>query len=256
MESPVRNSSDSDPSLFQKSGASVFPPTHWTVVFEAGKSELEGSFAALEELCGKYWYPIYAFVRRRGADQHAAEDLTQAFFERLLAKGTIQKADRLRGKFRTFLLAALTNFLNEEWEKRQTLKRGGQRPMISLDEAAAEDRYRQESPLSLPPDQLFERQWAATIMARVTEQQRREYAVAGNAALFELLEPWLAADITAGKPAEWAATLGMTEGNIKVALHRMRRRFGETLRQEIARTVDSPAEVDEEIRALFAALAQ
>ena len=146
--------------------AGDFTTTHWSVVVAAGGS-LAGAAAALEQVCGGYWYPIYAFIRRRGSDHHQAEDLTQAFFAHLLESEALRKADRNRGKFRTFLLAALTHFLANEWDKQQTLKRGGRRQFVSLDETVAEDRYRQEPVEALTPEKLFERRWALALLEQV-----------------------------------------------------------------------------------------
>ena len=240
---------------FANPKAGAFLTTHWSVVLGAGQRDLARATAALERLCRIYWYPIYAFVRRRGSDQHEAEDLTQAFFAFLLEKDTLKKVDRQKGKFRTFLLAALTNFLNNEWDKRQTLKRGGQRQIISLDDAAAEGLYLREPTDSLTPEKLFERRWASALIEQVLALLKLEYAAGSKAGLFAKLEPALTGEVGTGVYAGWAAALGTSEGAVKVALHRMRRRFGELLRSEIAHTVSSPEEIDEEIRYLFAAIA-
>jgi RNA polymerase sigma-70 factor (ECF subfamily) len=215
---------------------------------------MDNAAAALEELCRKYWPPIYAFVRRRGSKPHEAEDLTQAFFAHLLEHEGIKKAEQAKGKFRTFLLASLTNFLNNEWDKRQTLKRGGQRRIISLDEAVAEENYRNEPADLLTPERIFERRWAQTLVDRTMIQLKDEYDAREKGRLFAVLEPGLTGETPAGLCAEWAAALGMEEGAVRVALHRMRRRFGELLREEIARTVASQADIEEEIRQLFAAI--
>ena len=241
-------------SSVEEGRAGAFSATHWSVVLEAGQTDLARATAALERLCRNYWHPIYAFIRRRGSDRHDAEDLTQAFFEFLLEKETLKKVDRRKGKFRTFLLAALTNFLANEWDKRQTLKRGGQRQIISLDEAAAEGLYLREPVESLTPERLFERRWASALIEQVLARLKQEYAAGGKAKLFTKLEPALTGEVAAGAFAEWAAALGMTEGAVKVALHRLRRRFGEVLRSEIAHTVSSPEEINDEIRQLFAAI--
>jgi RNA polymerase sigma factor (sigma-70 family) len=233
----------------------AFPNTHWSIVLAAGQGE-SAAEVALEQLCRAYWYPLYAFIRRRGFDPHAAEDLTQSFFAYLLEKETLKRADRQHGKFRTFLLAALTNFLANEWDKRQTIKRGGRHQIISLDDTEAEERYRHELVESVTPEKLFERQWALTLIELVAARLARDYAAAGRAPLFAQLESCLTGEVSRGKYAEWGAALGMSEGALKVALHRMRRRYGELLREEIARTVTCPAEVDEEIRCLCANLSR
>ncbi len=238
----------------EKSG--VFATTHWSVVLGAGQGDLAAAAVALERLCRTYWYPIYAFVRRRGSDPHEAEDFTQAFFAFLLEKESLKKVDRRKGKFRTFLLAALTNFLANESDKAQTLKRGGQRQIISLDETVAEELYRHETIESVTPETLFERRWARALVEQVLARLKSEYGAADKALLFAKLEPALTGEVGAGAFAQWAAELGMSEGAVKVALHRLRRRFGEVLRSEIAHTVSSPEEIDDEIRQLFAAIAR
>lgn len=233
---------------------SAFATTNWSVVLEAGKGDLPRSAAAMEKLCRRYWYPIYAFVRRRGHDRQAAEDLTQAFFAHLLDQETLKKVDSSKGKFRTFLLASLTNFLANEWDKRQSWKRGGRHQTISLDEAGAEELYRHEPVEPATPEKLFDRRWALTLVAEVIARLQEEYTAQKKAPLFAQLEPALTGELAPGWHAESAALLGMSEGAVRVALHRLRRRFGQLLRQEIAQTVTGPAEVDEEIRQLFSAL--
>ena len=210
---------------------------------------------ALEELCVRYWYPVYAFIRRRGSDPHEAKDLTQAFFTHLLENETLKKVDRQKGKFRSFLLAAATNFLANEWDKRQSLKRGGQHQIISLDDVEAEELYRQEPVAALSPENLYDRRWAFTLLNEVLARLKEEYFAANKKELFAKLQPGLVEEVNPGLYAVWAAALGMSEGAVRVAVHRLRRRFGELLRNEIANTVATPAEVDEEIRHLFAAIA-
>jgi RNA polymerase sigma factor (sigma-70 family) len=233
---------------------SIFSTTNWSVVLEAGRTDIARAAAALERLCGKYWHPIYVFVRRRGSNHHEAEDLTQAFFAYLLEKDTLKAVDRRKGKFRSFMLASLTNFLLNEWDRRQTLKRGGQRQIISLDEMAAEQFYNQEPVEQFSPEKLFERRWAFTIVEQVLKRLENEHAAAGKAELFTKLEAGLTGEVTPGLYADWSAALNMSEGAVKVALHRLRRRFGELLRSEVAYTVADPAEVAEEIRHLLAAI--
>jgi RNA polymerase sigma factor (sigma-70 family) len=241
------------PCCGQGEGA-AFTTTHWSVVITAGHDNLAGAAAALDQLCRKYWYPIYAFVRRRGADRHDAEDLTQGFFAHLLEMDTLAKVDRRKGKFRTFLLAALTKYLSNESDRRQTVKRGGRRQIISFDEAEAEQLYSLEPIEPSSPEKLFDRHWASALLARVLALLRREYRAAGKADLLAQLEPSLTQEALPGRYADWAAALDLSEGAVRVALHRLRRRFGQLLREEIAQTVSSPAEVDEEIRHLFAAI--
>jgi RNA polymerase sigma-70 factor (ECF subfamily) len=248
------NSPVTDYPFFGQAKAASFSTTSWGVVLTAGQDDMAGAAAAMEQLCRRYWYPIYAFVRRRGADREEAEDLTQGFFAHLLEMETLAKVDRRKGKFRTFLLAALTKYLSNEWDKRQTIKRGGRREIISLDEAVAEQAYGLEPVEPSSPEKLFDRRWATTLVDGVLALLREEYRAAGKGDLLAQLEPGLTQEAAPGCHADWAAALGLGEGAVRVALHRLRRRFGELLRQEIAQTVASPAEVDEEIRHLFAAI--
>jgi RNA polymerase sigma factor (sigma-70 family) len=232
-----------------------FTTTNWGVVLEAGRTDYGRAARALEELCVRYWYPVYAFIRRRGSDHHEAKDLAQAFFVHLLENETLKKIDRQKGKFRSFLLTAATNFLTNEWDKRQSLKRGGQHEIISLDDADAEERYRHEPATALTPENLYDRRWAFTLLSAVLADLKTEYAAANKAELFAKLESGLIEEVNPGLYAGWAAALNMSEGAVRVAVHRLRRRFGELLRGEVVRTVTTPAEVDDEIRHLFAAIA-
>lgn len=255
MAAPEDASTVVEDSSFGDGKLSAFSTTHWSVVLSAGQDDFAEASIALERLCRIYWYPIYAFIRRRGSNQPDAEDLTQGFFAQLLEKETIKKVNRQKGKFRSFMLAALTNFVNNEWDKRQTLKRGGKVQIISLDETRAEEIYSQEPVESLTPEKLFERRWAFALVERVLAKLKQEYATADKLRLFEGLEHGLTREVTQEVCAEWAAALSMSEGAVKVALHRLRRRYGELLRSEIAHTVSTPEELDEEIRHLCAALA-
>lgn len=232
----------------------AFATTHWSVVLKVGQNDVARAGAALEELSRKYWYPLYAFVRRRGTSSHDAEDLTQAFFTFLLEKETLKKVDRQRGRFRTFLLAAMTNYLNNEWHRQQTLKRGGRHATLSLDEISAEERYFCEPVNLVTPEKLFERRWALTLLEQALARLKRDYFAEGKAEMFAKLQTGLTGELAASAYSDWAAALGMSQGAVKMALHRMRRRFGEALRNEIADTVASPAEVDEELRHLLAVI--
>ena len=254
MEKPGNHSPATDLPSSGQDKAAAFATTHWSVVLTAGRDDPAGAAAALEQLCRKYWFPIYAFVRRRGSSQQEAEDLTQGFFAHLLEMETLKKADRGKGKFRTFLLAALTKFLSNEWDKRRTLKRGGRNQILSLDEMAAEELYRLEPVEPASPEKLFDRRWAATLVEGVLTRLREEYRARGKLELLAQLEPGLTQEAAPGGYAQWSGTLGLSEGAVRVALHRLRRRFGELLREEIAQTVTGPAEVDEEIRQLFQAI--
>jgi len=233
---------------------SAFKTTQWTEVLEAGGSNSLLAAAALEILCQKYWYPLYAFVRRRGYAPHDAEDLTQAFFAHLLEKEMLKNVNREKGRFRSFLLASFTNFLTNDWDRQRRLKRGGGKTVVSFDEMQAEERYQHEPADGASPEKLFERRWAWAVVEQVLARLRQEYAAQSKTDVFAKLEPSLTTEFNAISLSVCAAELHMTENALKVAQHRLRRRFGETLRSEIARTVASPEEVHEEIRHLFAAI--
>jgi RNA polymerase sigma factor (sigma-70 family) len=235
---------------------SVFTTTLWSVILDAGDHDCEKAAAALHQLCAIYWYPIYAFIRRRGSNFHEAEDLTQAFFEHLLEGDRLKKVKQDKGKFRSFLLTALNNFLNNEWDKRRTWKRGGQRLITSLDETTAEGLYRNEPAGNLTAEKLFDRHWAFTLVQKVLVLLREEYESANNASLLLRLEPLLTQEVSPGLYAQLAAGFGMNEGAVKVALHRLRRRFGELLRREVGKTVADGKALDEEVRYLLSAISE
>lgn len=244
-----------------------FATTHWSVVLAAGRDRAADARAALGELCQTYWYPLYAFVRRQVGNVHDAQDLTQAFFARLLEQDLVAVADPQRGKFRAFLLTACRRFLLNEGKKRRALKRGGGRLQIDLD--AGESRYSLEPVDHATPEKLYDRQWAVTLLAKVLDRLRAELAAAGKADHFELFQPLLGAiaakhaaageavgkaGAAGGAYAEIAARLDLTADAAKTAAHRLRRRYKELLRAEIGRTVSGPGEVEDEIRSLFEAL--
>jgi DNA-directed RNA polymerase specialized sigma24 family protein len=232
-----------------------FVTTHWSVVLSAREPESPESALALETLCRTYWYPLYAYLRRQGRPPHDAQDLTQGFFARLLQKDYLRAAAREKGRFRTFLLVAFKRFLANEWDHQHAQKRGGFAPVVPIDEVAAESRFAAEAPQNLPPDVLYDRQWAMTLLERAMTQLQQEYLASGRAKLFEYLQSCLAREESALPYAEIAARLKLTEPAVKMAVHRLRARYRELLRAEIAHTVSTPAEVDEEIRHLFAAFA-
>jgi RNA polymerase sigma factor (sigma-70 family) len=234
----------------------VFATTHWSVVLAAA-DDLSPDVAqaqALEELCRSYWYPLYAFVRRRGYDAHDSQDLTQAFFSRLLEKNYLCGLDRTKGKFRSFLLTALGHFLANDWRRAHAQKRGGKANFISLDDDSAEAQYLQMPASRLSPEQLFEQQWATTLLEQVLAKLRNEFSAAGKLSVFEETKVFLTGEKRTDSYAELAVKLETTEGALKTSISRMRQRYGELLRTEIAHTVASPDEVEEELRALFAAL--
>jgi RNA polymerase sigma factor (sigma-70 family) len=235
--------------------AAGFAATRWTLVLAAAGGEDEPRAAeAMAELCRIYWYPLYAYIRRRGHPSHEAEDLTQEFFLRLLAKDDLADVDRRKGKFRAFLLAALKHFLANQWDRSQAQKHGGGQRILSLDALGAESRYHLEPADNLTPERLFERQWALTVLERVLARLQAEFAADGKSALFEGLKSFLTDGRPAASYAEAAAALQMSEGAVKVAVHRVRRRYRQLLKEEIAHTVADPAEIDDEIRYLLSCL--
>jgi len=231
-----------------------FVTTHWSVVLTAGWGASGEADAALERLCRTYWWPLYAFIRRRGHEPHDAQDLTQEFFARLLARDFLRAVDRSKGKFRSFLLAALEHFLANDWRRVNAQKRGGGLTFISLDDTSTENRYQQLASPALSPERVFEQQWAITLLDQTISRLREEFVSAGKEALFAELKIFLTGEKRAGGYAELAMKLQTTEAALKMSVSRMRQRYGELLRAEIASTVSSPEEVEEELRALFAAL--
>jgi len=233
----------------------VFATTHWSVVLKAGDSDPDQARSALSLLCEGYWYPLYAYLRRRGEEPEAARDLTQGFFTDLLRRGDVRAVDPERGRFRAFLLTALKNFAANERERESALKRGGDQAHLSFDFRAAEDRYKLEPRDDRTPERLFEAQWARELLDRAVDGLRAEYLEEGKRELFDRLVPCLAGDLEAQPHAEIAAGLEMTAGAVKAAAHRLRQRFRARLHAEIAQTVADPKDVEDELRALFAALA-
>jgi RNA polymerase sigma-70 factor (ECF subfamily) len=229
----------------------IFATTRWTVVLNAGDEHPAQHDDALAQLCSTYWYPLYAFIRRQGASPHDAQDLTQEFFARLLARNWLDQADREKGKFRWFLLGAVKHFLARERERDATAKRGGGKVHIPLDEILAEKRYGLEPATDLTPEKLFERTWALTLLARVREQLREHYDKAGKRERFARLECFLPGDHEKRAYADFARELGVSEGALRVELHRMKETYRQLLRTEIARTVSTPTEIDEELRHLI-----
>jgi RNA polymerase sigma-70 factor (ECF subfamily) len=244
-----------DPASNVPGGAARFATTRWSLVRAAGGRRSPETDRALATLCESYWYPLYAHARRRGLDPDSARDAAQGFFARLLEKGDLADADRARGRFRTFLLAAFGHFLSNLRDHDRAARRGGGRAPLPLDFQAGESRFLDEPAApDVPPDRAFDRQWAVTLLDRALGRLRDEYALAGKADLFDALKPALAGD-RATPYAELAPRLGLTEGAVKVAVHRLRARCAERVRAEVAETVGSPDEIEDEIAHLFAALA-
>jgi len=234
-------------------GAGHFQTTSWSLVLAAARQPTESAETALAKLCQLYWYPIYAFVRRRGHSQDDARDLTQEFFSRLLEKNYLKDADPARGRFRSFLLGAVRNFLANEWNRGQAQKRGGGVLTIALDPETAEGRYAAEPASQGTPESLYERQWALTLLDQVMTGLREEYTRDGRLEHFEKLAPYL----TGGDEPPYAAIANQWKGSagaVKAAVHRLRKRYRQLLRQKIAETVLTPEDVDDEIRFLLSAL--
>jgi len=233
----------------------LFVTTRWTVVLAAGQQRAPQAHQALEELCGTYWYPLYAYVRHQGYSKEDAEDLVQGFFVRFLEKNYLEGLSSERGKFRAFLLASLKHFLANEWDRAGRQKRGGHATHLSLDWQTADNRYQIDPADQLSPDKLYDRAWAVTLLECVLTRLRDEAAAEGKLQLYDCLKPGLMLGKGAIPYAEVAANAGMTEGAVRVASHRLRRRFRELLRLEVAQTLSEPVQVQDEIRALMEAFA-
>ncbi|MCE9518574.1 MAG: sigma-70 family RNA polymerase sigma factor [Verrucomicrobia bacterium] len=235
----------------QGAGDERFGRTQWSKVLRAANPEAEGFASALQDLCQTYWYPLYAFVRRSGHSPQDAEDLTQAFFERLLDKNYLAAANREKGRFRTFLLVALKRFLANDWDRQHAQKRGGFASFVAIDQDHAETRYGGDLAHHEQPDVLLEKQWAMTLIAQVMGRLQAEYADSGRDELFGLLRASLTRDDSAMGYADIASRVGTSTAAVKMAAMRLRERYQALLREEIARTVASPDEIEDEIRYLF-----
>jgi len=233
-------------------GDGWFKTTHWSVVLDAGRGDSPEATAALAKLCQTYWYPVFAFVRRLGNSPENAKDLTQEFFLRVIEKNYLKDLDRETGKFRSFLLVVLKRFLANEWERANRQKRGGGRQIISLDEQDTEMRYLAEPADDRSPERVFDHRWALTLLEQVSNRLQAEMTEAGKAGLSRELKDFLGGD--GGSYSAAAERLQMNEGALRTAVHRLRRRYREILREEIASTVTSPEQIDDEIRHLFLSL--
>lgn len=246
---------DSTPENRQPLQSARFQTTRWTIVVASRRPEEPAGREAIESLCRDYWYPLYVYVRRTGRSPEDAQDLTQAFFARLLSRNSLESATPGKGRFRTFLLVCLKRFLTTEWRRGQAQKRGGGSCPVSMSLLEAEDRYAAEAVETISPETHFDRQWALTLLERAMVRLRDEYAASGRLEVFEALKGLLAAPAGTASSAEAAAAAGLSEGAARVAIHRMRRRFREFFRKELAETV-TPGEIEEELRHIRAVLSQ
>lgn len=231
-----------------------FAATEWSVVRAAGQSCEHEARQALETLCQMYWQPLYAYVRRRGYNVEEAQDLTQGFFTSILTRNSLRGVEQQRGKFRAFLLGAMKHYLAEEWNRAHAHKRGGTAAVTSLDFEKAESRYRIEPVDKMTPERIYERRWAGELLNRAVAQLEREFYNSPDAKLFRAIKPLLLGERLQDNYSRIAQELGLSEGALKVAIHRMRKRYRHLVRQEVARTVSRPEEIDEEIRYLLEVL--
>jgi RNA polymerase sigma factor (sigma-70 family) len=237
-------------------GAGQFHTTQWSVVLLSAQTQVDGSRDALSDLCRLYWYPLYAFVRRRGYSAEDAQDLTQGFFLSLLERKSLRQVSPQKGKFRSFLLAALKNYLSDAFDRMNTIKRGGKIEFVALDFESGEERYLEEPSCSLTPEKIFDARWALTLLDHATDRLEDEYVSQGKSKALEVLRPFLDPSNSTRLPSyeETANQLQVSLGAVKTLIHRLRKRHGDILREEVARTVTEPASVDDEIRALCSAL--
>ena len=233
---------------------SAFHTTHWTVVLAAARTDGPQAHEALGKLCRTYWYPLYAYVRRRGYSEHDAEDLTQGFFAHVIERDSIQRVARDKGRFRSFLLAAFNYFIADERDRSEARKRGGKCEILSLNVRDAESRYVNEPAHEQSPEKIFEHRWAMTVLDQVLSQLAQEFTDAGKRELFERLQPFLVKGTVASTYADAAREFGLSEDALKKAVQRMRRRYHQLFREEIAKTVSGPEEVEDELRHLCAVL--
>lgn len=243
----------SDVSTDQEARKRVFATTSWSMVLEAADAKSSGVAEALSELCQRYWFPLYAFVRSRGFDRTQAEDLTQSFFTDLLEKNRLKLAEPSRGSFRSFLLASMVNFIANHWRAEHAAKRGGGRRILSIDFEQANNRYVEQPSQNLTAEKIFDRNWALSILEQTLAAVGAQYEQSGKRELFNALQGFLTGDDNMAYN-ELSQVTGMKEGALKVAVHRLRQRYGQQLRLQIAKTVQDPTEVDQELRSLFKAL--
>lgn len=237
-------------------GAASFHTTRWTMVMRAAQSQAQGGPSALAELCRVYWYPLYIFARRRGHSPEDAQDLTQGFFLHLLERRALTGVDRLKGKFRSFLLASFQNHLSDVGDRARRYKRGGDKEFVRLDAEGAEERYRREPVEFLTAEKIFDARWAMTVLGEALKRLRQEYATAGKTSTFEALRVFLDPNSSTAPPSydEVANRLELSTGGVKTLIHRLRKRYTALLKEEVGRTVSDPSEIDEEIHALCEAV--
>jgi len=233
---------------------SEFQKTSWSLILAASSRSTSHSRQALATLCQTYWNPVYAFIRRNGHDPDRAEDLTQDFFARLIEKKFWEAADQKRGRFRSFLMVSVKHFLTNEWDRTRAIKRGGGQPTVSIDKLEAERWYLPASRHAETPERLFERRWALSLLERVMQSLKSEYEASGKSMLFETLVVFLNRDGDPIRYEELAASSGMSVGALRTSVYRLRQKYHDLLRAEIAETVETPDLVDEEIRFLLATL--
>jgi DNA-directed RNA polymerase specialized sigma24 family protein len=231
-----------------------FTTTHWTVVMAAGNEASPLAAEALEKLCRMYWYPLYAYIRRQGRSPHDAEDLTQGFFASFLKKNSFGTVTREQGRFRSFLLASLNHYLSNERDRLNAAKRGGGTQLVSWDATSAEERYRLEPMADLTPEKDFDRNWAFAVMEQALNRLHDEFENAGKARQFEALKVFLTQETTDGAYDAIAAGWNLPAGSVAVAVHRLRQRYRDLVLEEVADTVATPSDIEDEMRALFAAL--
>jgi RNA polymerase sigma-70 factor (ECF subfamily) len=234
-------------------GGVAFTTTHWSVVLEA-QGESPAAQEALNKLCRTYWRPIFAFLRRQGVSPHEAEDITQGFFAQLLERGSLDAVRKEKGRLRSYLLGALKYFLADEQRRAMAIKRGKGQRLVPLEELRAENRAEMEPADPVTAEMIYERRWALTVLERVLSRLKDEYRAAGNAALFDSLKELLPDEPGSPSQAQIAARLGMTENAVRQAFHRFRQRYQSLLREEIAHTVATPADIEDELRHLIAVI--